>query len=99
MMQADTRLLYNHDVESQLICMYIVGGNVRVAEVCGVLQGKRRLCSVKVPEPHIFLALQVSCDHDRKESNSMNITNTVLFLVSFWTIAFVDVSGGLSTPK
>lgn len=36
MMQADTRLLYNHDVESQLICMYIVGGNVRVAEVCGV---------------------------------------------------------------
>jgi hypothetical protein len=54
---------------------------------------------VKVPEPHLFLALQVSCDHHREESKSMNITNTVVFLVSFWTIDFVDVSGGLSTPK
>jgi hypothetical protein len=36
MIQADARLPYNHDVESQLVCMYIVGGIVRVAEVCGV---------------------------------------------------------------
>jgi hypothetical protein len=38
MTQAYTRLLYNHDVESQLVCRYVhVGEDERVAEVCGVV--------------------------------------------------------------